>query len=254
VTSLARRTASERQPKYLRIEAALRDRITSGQWPAGTALPAQRELADEFGVSIMTLRQALQLLGDGGLVDARHGSGTYVAAHYAYDLGHLRSFADDLTAQGAKITTQLLAAHVVAPPEQVGARLGGPSEVLPLRRLRLAGGRPLIVQTSYLPAPLVRGLDPAELSDRGLYTILAERGLTVTRADETISPAALAPADARDLARPQGSPALLSHRVSFTAADVAVVDDHVLLPGDSVAISASRSPERLDVHYSLTTG
>jgi GntR family transcriptional regulator len=250
----ARRTASERQPKYLRIEAALRDRITSGQWPAGTALPAQRELADEFGVSIMTLRQALQLLADAGLVDTRHGSGTYVAAHYAYELGHLRSFADDLTAQGAKITTRLLAAHVVAPPQEVGARLGGPGEVLRLRRLRLVGGRPLIVQTSYLPAQLVRELEPADLSHRGLYTSLAEHGLTVTRAEETISPTTLGPADARDLARPQASPALVSHRVSFTAAGIAVVDDHVLLPGDRVALPASRSPERLDVHYSLTTG
>jgi GntR family transcriptional regulator len=254
VSSPARRTASERQPKYLRIEAALRDRITSGRWPAGTALPAQRELADEFGVSIMTLRQALQLLADGGLIDTRHGSGTYVAARYPFDLGHLRSFADDLTARGAEITTRLLAAQTVVPPEQVGARLGGPGEVLRLRRLRLAGGRPLIVQTSYLPAHLVRGLEPADLTDRGLYTLLAERGLTVTRADETISPTALGPADARDLARPEASPALLSHRVSFTTADVAVVDDHVVLPGDSVVITASRSAERLDVHYSLTTG
>jgi GntR family transcriptional regulator len=253
VSSPARRTAGERQPKYLRIEAALRDRIAGGRWPAGTALPAQRELADEFGVSIMTLRQALQLLADGGLIDTRHGSGTYVAARYAYDVGHLRSFADDLIAQGAQVTTRLLAAQLVAPPEQVGARLGGPGEVLRLRRLRLAGGRPLIVQTSYLPARLVDGLEPADLSTRGLYTLLAERGLTVTRADETISPVALDPADARDLARPPASPALLSHRVSYTAADLPVVDDHVLLPGDSVAITASRSPERLDVHYSLTT-
>jgi GntR family transcriptional regulator len=249
----SRPAAALRQPKYLRIHAELRDRITGGRWPAGSALPAQRDLADEFGVSTMTLRQALQLLADEGLIDTRHGAGTFVAARYAYELGHLRSFADDLTAQGAHITTRLLAAQILAAPPEVDARLGGPGEVLAVRRLRLADGRPLIVQVSYLPAPLVTGLRPADLVDRGLYTMLAERGLTVARADETITAAVLSEADARDLARPPATPALLSHRISYTAADVPVVDDHVLLPGDSVAITARRSPGHLDVHYRLTT-
>lgn len=248
-----RRTAEDRQPKYLRIHAELRDRITSGQWPAGTSLPAQRDLAGEFGVSIMTLRQALQLLADDGLIAARHGSGTYVAARYEYDLGHLRSFAADLAAQGAEISTRLLAAGTVIPPEEVGARLGGPAQVLRLRRLRLAAGRPLIVQTSYLPLPLTSALDPALLSDRGLYGLLAEHGLAVARATETIAPALLAQPDATDLARPPGTPALLSHRLSYTAASVPVVDDHATLPGDTVAITANRSPDHLDVHYSLST-
>jgi GntR family transcriptional regulator len=271
VVSTARRTAEDRQPKYLRIHAELRDRITSGQWPAGTSLPAQRDLAGEFGVSIMTLRQALQLLADDGLIAARHGSGTYVAARYEYDLGHLRSFAADLAAQGAEIRTRLLAAEIITPADEVSARLGDPGQVLRLRRLRLAGGHPLIMQTSYLPLPLADSLDPADLAERGLYTVLAEHGLgghglaehrsagnglagnglAVTRAAETITPCVLGTLEAGYLERPAGSPALLSHRVSFTAAGLAVVDDHAVLPGDSVAISVNRSADRLDVHYSL---
>ncbi len=261
-----RRTAEDRQPKYLRIHTELRDRITSGQWPAGTSLPAQRDLAAEFGVSIMTLRQALQLLADDGLIAARHGSGTYVAARYEYDLGHLRSFAADLATQGAEIRTRLLAAETIIPAEQVSARLGGPGQVLRLRRLRLAGGRPLILQTSYLPLPLADGLDPADLAGRGLYTVLAEQGLAghalaeqglagsglaVTRASETITPCLLGTLEAGYLERPAGSPALLSHRVSFTADGLAVVDDHAVLPGDSVALTVNRSADGLDVHYSL---
>ena len=142
MTGPARRTAVERQPKYLRIYTELRDRIEGGRWPAGSALPAQRELADEFGVSMMTLRQAVQLLADEGLVGTRHGLGTYVTPRFAHDLGHLRSFASDLAAQGAPVTTRLLDAAALAPPEAVGARLGGPAEVLRLRRLRLVAGQP----------------------------------------------------------------------------------------------------------------
>lgn len=258
-----RRTA--RQPKYLRIHDDLAERIATGRWPVGSPLPSQRELADEFGVSIMTLRQALQLLADDGLIDTRHGSGTFVAARYSYDLGHLRSFAADLAAQGARVTTRLLGAQVVTPPEPVAARLGSPDEVLRLRRLRRVGTRPLIVQVSYLPVPLApeppaaRRLTPDDIisavrpGDRGLYALLADHGLDVTQATETITPVTLGARDARDLARPVGSPALLSHRLSITAAGFPVIDDHAVLPGDSVAVTANRSPDRLDVRYTLTT-
>jgi GntR family transcriptional regulator len=247
----ARGDLGGRQPKYLRIHRELSDRIASGQWPAGSPLPSQQQLAAHFGVSIMTLRQALQLLADDGLIQTRHGAGTYVAARYAYDLGGLRSFAADLGAQDAGVTTELLAAGTVTPPADVAARLGAPGEVLRLRRLRLAGGRPLIVQTSYLPAALNSVVGSEDLGLRGLYTILAEHGMAIARADETITPAALDPRDARDLGRPSSSLALLSHRVSFTAAGTPVIDDYALLPADSVAITVSRSPGQLEVHYTL---
>lgn len=240
-----------RQPKYLRIHRDLSDRIASGQWPAGSPLPSQQQLAAEFGVSVMTLRQALQLLADDGLIQTRHGAGTYVAARYAYDLGGLRSFAADLGAQDADITTEVLAAGTVEPPADVAARLGASGPVFRLRRLRLSAGRPLIVQTSYLAAALTAVVSLEDLGLRGLYTILAEHGLAIARADETITPTALGPRDTRDLGRPPASLALLSHRVSFTAAGRPVIDDYALLPADSVAITVNRSPGHLEVRYTL---
>lgn len=245
------RDSAGRQPKYLRIHRELSERITSGLWPAGRPLPAQQQLAAEFGVSVMTLRQALQLLADDGLVEARHGAGTYVRSRYAYDLGGLRSFAADLSEQDAVITTAVLSAGAVKPPADVAARLGSAGDVLRLRRLRLSGGRPLIVQTSYLPVELTGVISVHDLGQHGLYTILAGQELAVTRADETITAAALGPRDARDLDRPLSSPALLSHRVSFTAGGRPIIDDYALLPADSVAITVNRSPGHLEVRYTL---
>lgn len=247
----APRSAAEREPRYLRIFARLHDGVASGRLPLGSMLPSQRELASQFGVSIMTVRQALQLLIDEGLIEARHGSGTYVTARYPFDVGHLRSFASDLSGRGAVITTEVLAAGLATPPADVSDRLGLPGDVFRLRRLRLSDGRPLIVQTSYLPEALAHIFEAEDVAARGLYTILAEHGLTVARASETITPVTLGPTDAHDLARPETSPALSSHQVSFTAAGTAIVDDHALLPGDAIAITASRSPGRLDVHYTL---
>src|ERR1700722_11230696 len=122
----ARADLGARQPKYLRIHRELSDRIASGQWPAGRPLPSQQQLAAQFGVSVMTLRQALQLLADDGLIQNRHGAGTFVAARYAYDLGGLRSFAADLRAQDADVTTEVLAANTVAPPADAAGGPGAP--------------------------------------------------------------------------------------------------------------------------------
>ncbi len=271
MTGPPRRTAVERQPKYLRIYTELRDRIASGKWPAGSPLPAQRELADEFSVSMMTLRQALQLLADEGLVAARPGLGTYVTPQYAHDLGHLRGFGADLARPGAEVSSRLLEAAVAIPPGPVAARLGSPEQALHIRRLRLVAGRPVVLQTSWLPMPLPGGLDPrvlvmpsagaagqggsgdpADHPGAGLYHGLAGLGLAVARATETITPVLLDPAAARDLGRAAGSLALLSHRVSFTADGEPVIDDHAVFPGDSVAITATRSPDEIAVAYTLT--
>jgi hypothetical protein len=61
----------------------------------------------------------------------------------------------------------------------------------------------------------------------------------------------LGPHDARDLARAQSNPALLSHQISFTETGIPIIDDHALPSADSVVIGANRSPDGLEVHYTL---
>jgi GntR family transcriptional regulator len=252
MTSSARRNADQRQPKYLRIYHDLAARIASHDWPPETPLPPQRELADEYDVTIMTLRQALQLLAHDGLIDTRHGSGTYVAPpRYAYDLGNLRSFAQDLASQGAQVTTRVLAADVVSAPAAIAERLGCGTEAFRIRRLRLVDGRPVVWQASYLPVRLAHRLAPADLESRPLYSVLADQGIQIGRASETIRPTTLEAADADALDRATSSPALLSHRISYTTDDQPVVDDHALLPGDSVSITAHRGPDTLQLSYTL---
>jgi DNA-binding GntR family transcriptional regulator len=109
-------------------------------------------------------------------------------------------------------------------------------------------------QPAALPARVGRRVqrqhhDPAA----GTPAARRRHGRAIGRTSETITPAALSARDARDLDRPEASPALLSHQVSFTTADLPVVDDHALLAGDSVAITANRAADHLNVHYTLAT-
>ena len=98
-----------RLPRYHRIAEALRERIRDGEWASGAPLPNQRRLARDFGVTLMTLRQALEVLERDELITRRHGLGTFVAApSIDYDILQWRRFAGDLSAQGESVATRVL--------------------------------------------------------------------------------------------------------------------------------------------------
>src|SRR3989442_13044002 len=98
-----------RGPRYHRIAEALRERIRVGELASGARLDNQRQLAKSFGVTLMTLRQALELLEREHLITRRHGLGTFVAAPSVdYDILQLRRFAGDLSAKGEHVATRLL--------------------------------------------------------------------------------------------------------------------------------------------------
>ncbi|HXW76711.1 MAG TPA: GntR family transcriptional regulator, partial [Candidatus Eremiobacteraceae bacterium] len=70
--------ALQKPLKYLAIARAIRERISSGSYAAGQQLPASAALAKEYGVALMTVRQALGILQQEGAIEARHGAGTFV--------------------------------------------------------------------------------------------------------------------------------------------------------------------------------
>ena len=111
-----------RVPRYHRIAESLRDRIHAGRLTPGTRLDNQRQLAKSFGVTLMTLRQALELLERENLIARRHGLGTFVASpSIDYDILQLRRFAGDLSAQGEHVTTHQLGGRDGLPRVHAGA-------------------------------------------------------------------------------------------------------------------------------------
>jgi GntR family transcriptional regulator len=71
------------QSRYAAVAEALRQRIVNGEWPPGTAMPSETSLASDHGVALGTLRQALALLSEQGLIERRHGKGTFVRSGLA---------------------------------------------------------------------------------------------------------------------------------------------------------------------------
>lgn len=234
-----------RVPRYQEIAEALRARIQDGDLAPGARLDTQRRLASSFSVTLMTLRQALELLEREKLIERRHGLGTYVAApSIDYDILQLRRFAGDLSAQGEEITTRLLGSSFLAGERAVTAALGlgRGARVLAVERLRLVDGRPLSLQRSFLPARLGEDVVRADLAVTPLAQILEFKlGITVARAREVVSAVRLARREAQALDAAPGAPAFESERVSFDAAGAAVVFDRVFIPGDRFRITRELS-------------
>jgi GntR family transcriptional regulator len=206
------------QSRYGALAAALKRRIVAGDWPPGSALPAEQALASQHGVALGTLRQALALLVDEGLVARIHGKGTFVRTGLA-GAPMLRFFR---FGDGSSVVpeSRILSRQVLAPPVEVAQALGaGPdATALHLRRLRLLADVPRLVEDIWLPLPRCAALQDGEPAAWGqlLYPLLASAcGVHVHRAVDEIGFGLLAAADAQALALPSGHPCAIVQRLAF---------------------------------------
>jgi GntR family transcriptional regulator len=230
-----------RVPRYHQIAQALRERIRSGSIAPGERFENQRRLAGEFGVTLMTLRQALEVLERDGLITRRHGLGTFVASHSVdYDILHFRAFAGDLTAVGENVVTRFLRSQGARVDRQAARELGlDPGvRVFVLERLRLVDGHPTSFQVSHLPAALGEEVAKADLAVTPLRQVLAFKlGIEITAARETVSAESLPARAARELGCAPGVPCFRSDRVSTGADGRPIVYDRVFIPGDRFRIT-----------------
>ncbi|GAA1608601.1 GntR family transcriptional regulator [Catellatospora bangladeshensis] len=240
-------------PRYRAIAADLAERIRRGEYPPGTALPAQRELSVHYEVALATARQALQALIDDGLIVVEAGRGTFVApARPAYRLDTLRSFVDDLREQGHRVSTEVVSHSLRTMPAWAAALWGErdtAARALRLERLRLVDGVPAIHQVSWVDEPYASRLRGTDFTAVALYAALADAGMDIVSATERITAAALTAASAGLLHRPEGSPVLVSERVTRTRDGAAGVVDRAVIAGELMQVRAERTVHQVSVQW-----
>ena len=216
-------TAVDRLPLYRRIEADLRDRIGSGDLAPGARIETELELMERHGVSRATVRQALGELVAEGLLEIRRGTGTFVTTpRFQHTIGGFYSFSREIEGHGLRPGTTVLGLGVEPADEVVAGALGvAPrTRVVALRRLRLAGDEPLVVETSYLPAARFPGLERVDFSAVRLYdTLTSAYGCRPVRARETFEPILLTDDEAGLLGQAAGGPALRVERIAYDQDD-----------------------------------
>lgn len=194
-------------PKYVEIYETLRDRCH--ELAVGTKLSPERALAEEFSVSVMTVRQALARLADDGWVRRSAGSGTYVTRPTVSMGPSLTSFSEDMARRGLQAHSQVLRFEVLTPDLDTVTRLAlRPDEqALCLERLRFADGEPMCHEIALFPARLKPALEDADLA-ASTHQALAAHG-TVPGSTERSVRAVVAPArECQLLGLPTASPGL----------------------------------------------
>ncbi len=201
-------------PHWRRIERSLRERIHD--MAPGDPLPSDSELCDEFGVSRMTARNAMQRLADEGLVVRVPGRGSFVGeapAHRRAD--RLMTFSHEMQRQGRTATSRVLAREIRPSTPDEAAALGivASEPVVVVRRVRLADGEPIAVETARLLRRTAAVVLKADLEGGSLHEALARGGHHLRRGAATITAAAATHEDARLLGIRRGDPLLVERRV-----------------------------------------
>lgn len=232
--------AHSARPLYLQLADRIAARIAAGELAPGAQLPTEAALQRAFGISRVTVRQALALLVRSGQLQARRGKGTFVTRpQLQHDLGVARGFRDALRRQGIEPQTELLefaatagAADPLRPPEM--------DLPVRLRRLYVVEGRPFAVVQAYLPAAAA-ALGEARARRLVVYEILQHfLGLRIDRTEVEVRCAAADARIARELQLPRRAPVMQMLRTSYTGGGSAC--EHM-----RIAIVAERYSFRLSV-------
>ena len=187
-------------PLYVQVKESLLDEIHAGRYLPNACLPSERELASHFGVSRMTVRQALLDLAHDGAIYTRAGKGTFVAApKIDQQLRTLSSFSQDVYSRGGQPASRLLdqREEIATPELAVALRLPPGAPILVLTRLRLSDGMPLAIETAMLPKVLCPNLFKHDFAVESLYQVLrADYGIELTQAEQTIEATLASPQEA----------------------------------------------------------
>jgi GntR family transcriptional regulator len=226
---------------HAQIEDWLAGAIVAGRLAPGDRLPPEHELAAWLGVSRMTLRHALSELAQRGLVTrtvGRHG-GTFAAEpKIEQDLTTLAGFSEQLRRHGMVAGARVLAAtqQPAGPAAAAALELAEGAEVYDVRRLRLADGRPVVLEHSQFPARLFPGLLDGRL-DGSLYELLAERfGQRPHRARESFEPVIAGARECEALDVDEGAPLMRVERIAYSRAGRPLEYARDLLRGDRTKV------------------
>jgi GntR family transcriptional regulator len=211
--------------RYRTIADELRRSVEAGEFGAGRLLPSESELSAVHGVSRVTVRKALELLRDEGLIDSRQGFGWFVAADpLRQALGRLGTIEEQLSELGVASERRVVGFRFVTAPPRARQVLGSTS-VLEVRRVNLADGHPFARVTVWCPDELGASLSRAQVEKAPFYELL---DVEIGRATQTIGAAAAGATDAELLQVPVGSPVLRCERVTRD------VDDRPILLSEHV--------------------
>ena len=172
-------------PAYIKIHDQIKKDIDDAIWEIGERLPSERDLAETFKVSRMTLRQAITLLVEEGVLERRVGSGT--STRVQEKMRGTTSFTEIMKAQGKTPSSQLISYRRTLPSEQEVEKLGihKTENVIRMERVRYADDLPVVYEVASIPEKFIKNFKKEEVTSHFFQT-LQEHGYKIGKSQQTI--------------------------------------------------------------------
>jgi DNA-binding GntR family transcriptional regulator len=202
-------------PLYHQLAQQVMAAVESGQLATGSFLGNEIELAGRWQVSRPTVRRAIEELVAAGIMVRRRGVGTQVVSDQVRRPFKLSSLFDDLAESGREPVTDVVRHEQVAADAEVAAALGltAGTTVVHIERRRSVGSQPLAVMRNWLIVDVAGSITTEELTRRGLYALLRDRGVRPHSATQRLGAVAASADEAALLSLPVGAPLVTMRRV-----------------------------------------
>lgn len=223
-------------PLYIQIREALRAKILDGTYAAHERLPSEREMIDAFGVSRITVRQAMNDLQKEGVLFKVHGKGTFVAApSVSQDLMHLQGFGEAMRLKGHETHSDVFGLSTVegSPLARLKLGIADGAPVTEIRRVRYLNRDPVSIDYSWVRHEAGSRLSEKNLREKDLFWLLEnELRQPLHSADMEIEATAASSEVATRLQVPVGSPILRIERLTFAAENRPLVFEYLHYPAE----------------------
>lgn len=210
-------------PIYHQLEEYIKQQIENGHLMEEAVIPSEREYAERFQISRMTVRQAINNLVSEGYLKRQKGRGTFVnKKKVEQELQGMTSFTEDMLSRGMSPSSTLLSFQIIPADKKTATdlRIEENDFVYKIKRIRLADNAPMALETAYIPVELVPGLTE-ENSNLSLYQYIEEHlSLSISEATQEIEASIASSHDAEPLGINIGAPILLIERISYLQNEV----------------------------------
>ena len=205
-------------PIYHQLEEYIKQQIETGILKEEAVIPSEREYAERFQISRMTVRQAINNLVSEGYLKRQKGRGTFVnRKKVEQELQGMTSFTEDMLSRGMNPSSTLLSFQIIPADKNTASdlKIEENDSIYKIKRIRLADGAPMALETAYIPVQIVPGLTE-ENSNLSLYQYIEEHlSLSISEANQEIEASVADSYDAENLGINLGDPTLLIGRISY---------------------------------------
>jgi GntR family transcriptional regulator len=229
----APRFAILKAPAYAQVAQSLKNKIASGEYPPGSRIPAETSLCQNHGVALMTVRQAIRVLVEQGLLRREHGIGTFVCGpdwtKASFEMEGLIEILGDRSNLDIRILSAAITEAATGPAQALGLPVG--EMVVVLMRLVSHQQKPFLLNKAYLVFDPKTPIVESEMEASSLYGLFTGEGNSfIKKASLQLEPTVLAANEAEHLGLPKDTPTFKILYTFFGYNDLPVGSGWFLIP------------------------